>query len=67
MGQAMGQDASLGRGLRLGLLVGLGCVAASFGIDYQFANRGLPLLLIDGGYHGTQFLLFGLILGAWPS
>jgi len=67
MSQALGDDPSLGRGAYLGLLVGVGCVAASFGINYQFANRGLPLLLIDGAYHATQFLVYGLILGAWPS
>ena len=40
-------------------------VAASFGINYQFANRSLTLWLIDGGYHTVQFLLFGLVLGLW--
>ncbi len=40
-------------------------VAASFGINYQFANRPLSALLIDGGYHTGQFVLYALILGAW--
>jgi hypothetical protein len=31
------------------LLVGGGLVAASFGIDYQFANRPTVMWLIDGG------------------
>ena len=48
-----------------GLVVGAGVVAASFGINYQFANRGATLWLIDGGYHTVQFLLYGLILGLW--
>jgi hypothetical protein len=48
-----------------GLLVGAGMVAASFGINYQFANRGAALWLIDGGYHTLQFLIFGLIIGLW--
>jgi hypothetical protein len=48
-----------------GLLVGACLVAASFGINYQFANRSLTLWLIDGGYHTLQFGIFGLILGAW--
>ena len=48
-----------------GLLAGAGMVAASFGINYQFANRSLTLWLIDGGYHTVQFLLFGLVLGLW--
>ena len=48
-----------------GLLVGAGMVAASFGINYQFANRSALLWAVDGGYHTVQFLLFGLILGLW--
>ncbi|HEY6597974.1 MAG TPA: DUF1761 domain-containing protein [Pseudomonadales bacterium] len=48
-----------------GVVVGAGIVAASFGINYQFANRSATLLLIDGGYHTVQFALYGLILGLW--
>jgi len=48
-----------------GLLVGAGVVAASFGINYQFANRGATLWLVDGGYHTLQFLIYGLIIGLW--
>lgn len=48
-----------------GALVGAGFVAASFGINYQFAQRSFRLWLIDGGYHVVQFVLFGAILGLW--
>lgn len=48
-----------------GLLVGLGLVGASFGINYQFAQRSTTLWLIDAGYHLVQFVLFGLVLGLW--
>ena len=48
-----------------GLGVGAGLVAASFGINYQFANRSTTLLLIDGGYHTLQFGIYGLVLGLW--
>lgn len=48
-----------------GLLVGAGMVAASFGINYQFAARSTTLWLIDGGYHTVQFALYGLIIGLW--
>jgi hypothetical protein len=48
-----------------GLTVGAGIVAASFGINYQFANRSGTMWLIDGGYHTVQFGLYGLILGWW--
>jgi hypothetical protein len=49
----------------LGLGVGAGLVAASFGINYQFANRSGVLWLIDAGYHTLQFGIYGVILGAW--
>ena len=44
-------------------MAGIGFVAASFGINYQFAQRSFKLWLIDGGYHAIQFVLCGLILG----
>jgi hypothetical protein len=53
------------QGLHMGLLVGAGFVATSFGINYLFAQRSLVMWLIDGGYHIGQFALIGLILGAW--
>ena len=61
----LGPTPVLSESVRAGLLVGLGFVGMSFGINYQFANRPMSALLIDGGYHTGQFLLFGLILGAW--
>ena len=61
----LGPAPSLQKALTVGGLVGIGMVAASFGINYQFAQRTLKLWLIDGGYHAAQFLLFGLILGLW--
>lgn len=48
-----------------GLLVGAAIVGASFGINYQFANRSTKLWLIDAGYHTVQFALYGLIIGLW--
>jgi hypothetical protein len=48
-----------------GLAVGAGLVAASFGINYQFANRSHTLLLVDGGYHAAQFAIYGLVIGLW--
>lgn len=48
-----------------GLVVGAGIVAASFGINYQFAGNSTKLWLIDGGYHTVQFVLYGLIIGLW--
>lgn len=50
-----------------GLVIGVGWVATSFGINYQFSGRSLTILAIDGGYHIAQFLIYGLIIGAWPK
>lgn len=61
----LGPNPELGHALRRGLLVGAAFVAASFGINYQFADRKVTMWLIDGGYHTAQFVLFGLILGLW--
>jgi hypothetical protein len=61
----LGPKPPLGKALEFGLLAGAGIAATSFGINYQFANRGWTLWLIDAGYHTVQFLLFALILGLW--
>ena len=62
----LGPAPSLEAALQAGALAGFGFVAASFGINYQFAQRSFTLWLIDGGYNTAQFLLFGLILSLWP-
>jgi hypothetical protein len=56
---------SAGAAISQGLLVGAGLVAASFGINYQFANRSTMMWLIDGGYHTVQFGIYGFIIGLW--
>lgn len=61
----VGPSPTLAASVTLGALVGAGFVAASFGINYQFAQRTFKLWLIDGGYHIAQFLLFGLVFGLW--
>ncbi len=61
----LGPSPALSEAWKAGLLVGVGFVAMSFGINYQFANRPIIAWLIDGGYHTVQFVLYGLILGAW--
>jgi len=61
----IGPQPTLLHAMHQALVVGAGCVAASFGINYQFANRRLVLWLIDGGYHVAQFALFALVLGLW--
>ncbi len=61
----LGPAPTLEAGLKGGAIAGLGLVATSFGINYQFAQRSFKLWLIDGGYHAAQFLIFGAILGLW--
>lgn len=61
----LGPDPVLSESVKAGLVVGVGFVGMSFGINYQFANRPMSALFIDGGYHAGQFLLYGLVLGAW--
>jgi hypothetical protein len=51
--------------LHQGVLTGFGLVAMGFGINYQFANRSLKLLAIDGGYVVVMFAVYGVILGLW--
>lgn len=61
----LGPTPALDRAVAAGLAAGFGIAAASFGINYQFAQRSFLLWLIDGGYHTAQFVLFGVILGLW--
>jgi hypothetical protein len=62
----LGPDPQLRDSLTKGLAAGAGFVAASFGINYQFANRSLLMWAIDGGYHTVQFVIFALVLSLWP-
>lgn len=59
----LGPDITLQQGLAYGASAGLCWVAASFGINYLFAQRPLALWLIDGGYATLMFTLFGGLLG----
>lgn len=61
----LGPSPPLATAIKSGALVGFGFVATSYGINYQFAQRSFKLWLIDAGYHGMQFVLFGLVLGLW--
>lgn len=61
----LGPAPELAQALAMGVTVGSCFVAASFAINYLFANRSLLLWLIDGGYHVLQFLAYGLVLGLW--
>jgi len=60
----LGPDITIGQGTAYGASAGLCWVAASFGINYLFAQKPFALWLIDGGYATSMFTLFGLLLGA---
>lgn len=62
----LGPNPELGHAVQRGFIVGIAFVAASYGINYQFANRSFKLWLIDARYHVFQFALYGLVLGLWP-
>ena len=61
----LGPMPDIGYALKCAVAAGAGIAATSFAINYQFANKSTVLLLIDGGYHVVQFVLYGLILGLW--
>jgi hypothetical protein len=60
-----GADFSLSQALHVALMGGVGFVAASFGVNYQFAQRSFKLWAIDAGYHVAQFCAFAVVLGLW--
>jgi len=62
----LGPHPQLNDALLKGLAAGAGFVGASFGINYQFANRSFLMWAIDAGYHTVQFLLFATVLSLWP-
>ncbi len=62
----LGPYPSILEGIRTGLVVGIGFVACSFGVNYQFSQISGKLLLINSGYHILQFLMIGIILAVWP-
>lgn len=63
----LGPAPGLWPSLRLSLMIGLGFVAGSYGINYLFGGNSLKLWMINAGYHAVQFILYGFILGLWPQ
>ena len=60
---ALGPDPNVQRSFGVGLVVGVGWVATSFGVNYLFAGRRLALFAVDAGYNVVLFALMGLVLG----
>lgn len=61
----LGPEPAFGFATAAGFAAGLFWVAGSFAINYQFEQRPVSLLLINGGYHTLQYTLYGAILGLW--
>jgi hypothetical protein len=60
---AIGPDPGMTKSISFGLVVGIGWVATSFGVNYLFAGRRLALFAVDAGYNVVLFALMGLIIG----
>lgn len=60
----MGSGAGAVTGLTHGLIIGLGWVAAAFGVNYMFEGKQLKLWLINAGYNVVVFAVMGLIIGS---
>ena len=52
-------------GLVLGLVAGIGLVAASQAPNYSFEGRPLSLFLINLGYSVVGFAIIGVLLAVW--
>lgn len=57
----------VGFGLIAGLAVGLGWVAASFGMVALFERRPLAHWLVNAGYAVVSYAVMGVILGAFQA
>ena len=61
----IGPKPSVGFAVAAGFATGLFWITGSYAINYQFEQKPLSLLAINGGYHTAQYSLYGLILGLW--
>ncbi len=52
-------------GIVLGLLVGVGFIAAGMASDYAFCGWPRPLFFIQAGYRVSYSVVMGIILAAW--
>ena len=59
----LGPAPTISKAVGVGLIVGVGWVATSFGVNYLFAGRRLALFAVDAGYNVVLFALMGLIIG----
>lgn len=47
------------------VVICLGFVATTFGVNFLFSRKPIKLYLIDAGYMVVSFFIMGLIIGAW--
>jgi len=47
------------------VLICLGLVATTFGVNFLFSRKPMKLYLIDVGYMIVSFFIMGIIIGAW--
>ena len=57
--------ATLGGGLAMGGLVGVGFIATAMASDSAFCGWGMRLFLIQSGYRVVYSIIMGGILGVW--
>ena len=62
--RSLGID-TLGGGLLLGAITGVGLIATAMASDSAFCGWGMPLLLIQAGYRVLYSIVIGGILAAW--
>jgi hypothetical protein len=61
----LGPNPPLANAVVAGLVIGLGFVGTSLGINYLFEKRSLTLWMINTGFHTLEFVVIGLVLGLW--
>ena len=64
MGSLMG-GVTLVSGAGTGFMLWLGFIAPTYLVNKLFAGHGLKIWAIEAGNHLVNFVLFGVILGAW--
>ena len=63
LGWFLGPAPTVADGALKGAIAGVGFSAATFGINYLFANRSLTLLAIDGAYNIVLLATMGAVFG----
>jgi hypothetical protein len=58
----VGPAPTVTRAVGAGLIIGIGWIATSFGVNYLFAGRRLALFAVDAGYNIVLFAAMGLVL-----